>query len=402
MIPGLKANPAGDADTTIADTTIAVVLPHFDAILNSRRLGTHNIDPDKDGITREYKLWRTTGGWQIPALPLVIGQPLQTSNITLPQNMLINWRGAPFTYHFVSFSDVMTDMSNKVKKRPQDEFKNKIVIIGSTAPSLFDLKATPMAKIHPGVEILATAIDNVKHGDFLHVLRGASIYILMSLLFVWLTTAAFYFNMDRDRFTKIFSTSQIGVLVLSYIGINLTHTYLDFTGPITWAVAYFSVAKIYAMATDLALQRYLAFGVKSGENATRALIMPILIESAEPLNDTTLKKIKRNIELSSKTPNNVEFIHGTQSGIWGLFGDMLVVTWAYSDFQADYHQAAKDDAMQLGTQLPAIINKSGLPNDTQVRYTIQEGLLSADHVLAKQWRSLFAQAVIKLESELPH
>ncbi len=396
MIPGLKTAPEHDANP---DATIAVVLPHFDAILNSKRLGTHNIDPDKDGIAREYKLWRTTAGWQIPALPLVVGQPLQASNIELPQNMLINWRGAPFTYHFVSFSDVMTDMSNKVKKRPQDEFKDKIVIIGSTAPSLFDLKATPMAKIHPGVEILATAIDNVKHGDFLHVLRGVSSYILMSLLFIWLTTAAFYFNMDRDRFTKLFSTSQIGLLVLSYIGINITHTYLDFTGPITWAVGYFSVAKIYAMATDLALQRYLAFGVIAGEKSTRALMMLILVESAEPLNDTTLKKIKRNIELTSKTPNNIEFIRGRQSGIWGLFGDMLAVTWTYSEAQADYSKAANDDATQLTTYLSQIISNSGLPSDTQTRYTLHEGSLSADFSLAKQWRSLFAQAVIKLENK---
>lgn len=396
MIPGLKTAPEHDANP---DATIAVVLPHFDAILNSKRLGTHNIDPDKDGIAREYKLWRTTAGWQIPALPLVVGQPLQTSNIELPQDMLINWRGAPFTYHFVSFSDVMTDMSNKVKKRPQDEFKDKIVIIGSTAPSLFDLKATPMAKIHPGVEILATAIDNVKHGDFLHVLRGVSSYILMSLLFIWLTTAAFYFNMDREKFTKLFSTSQIGLLVLSYIGINLTHTYLDFTGPITWAVGYFSVAKIYAMATDLALQRYLAFGVKAGEKSTRALMMLILVESAEALNDATLKKIKRNIELTSKTPNNIEFIRGTQSGIWGLFGDMLVVTWTYADSQTDYSKAANDDAAQLSTHLSHIISSSGLPSDTQTRYTLHEASLSADFSVAKQWRSLFAQAVIKLENE---
>lgn len=397
MIPGLKTDPASEVNP---DTTIAVVLPHFDAILNSKRLGTHNIDPDKDGITREYKLWRTTSGWQIPALPLVVGQSLQIDNINLPQDMLINWRGAPFTYHFVSFSDVMTDMSNKVKKRPQDEFKDKIVIIGSTAPSLFDLKATPMAKIHPGVEILATAIDNVKHGDFLYVLRGVSSYILMSLIFIWLTTAAFYFNMDRDRFTKLFSTSQIGLLVLSYIGINLTHTYLDFTGPITWAVGYFSVAKIYAMATDLALQRYLAFGVKSGEKSSRALIMPVLIESDEPLNDATLKKIKRNIELLSKTPNNIEFIRGTQSGIWGLFGDMLVVTWTYSDAKTDYSKAANEDAMQLSTQLTKVVTNSGLPINTQIRYTQHEGLLNTEHSLARQWRTLFAQAVIKLEIDI--
>ena len=108
-------------------------------------------------------------------------------------------------------------------------------------------------------------------------------------MLIWLTTAAFYRNVDRDRFNTLFSTSQIALLVLSYIGINLTNTYLDFTGPITWAIGYFSIAKIYAMATDRALQRWLAFDVKTGTNGTQALMMPILIEADEPLGDTILK-----------------------------------------------------------------------------------------------------------------
>lgn len=396
MIPGLKTDPAHEAN---ADATIALVLPHFDAAIQSKRLGTHNIEPDKDGIVREYKLWRTKDGWILPALPLIVGNAGQTNSKLMPQDMLINWRGAPFSYQFVSFSDVMTDLTSKVKKRPADEFTNKIVIIGSTAPSLFDLKATPMAKIHPGVEILATAIDNVKHHDYLKVWRGATPYILLSLLLIWLTTAAFYFNVDRDKLTKTFSFSQIGLLVLSYLAINLTNTYLDLTAPITWAIAYFSIAKIYAMATDRALQRWLAFGIKPGSEGTHALIMPIIIEADEPLSDGLLKKISRQIELTSRTPNNVDMLKETQSGIWGLFGDMIVVTWTFDQSNAQYGEEARADAQHIAQALPNIFASVGLPSNTQVRYSQHDGVLSGDAVLAKQWRSLFAQAVIKLEHE---
>ena len=238
-IPGILPSPVDSKFSIHTKATIAVVLPHFEAVLNSKHLGTHNIDPDTDGIVREYKLYRDEYGYRIPSLPLVVGNYSRSNNDQfLPQNMLMNWRGKPFTYQFVTFSDVLTDMGSKVKTRSPTEFTNKIVIIGSTAPSLFDLKATAMAKAHPGVEILATAIDNVKHNDYLHVWRGAFSYVLLSLILVWLTTAAFFFNMDRDRFNKLFSTSQIGLLALSYIGINMTNYYLDFTAPIIWAVAY--------------------------------------------------------------------------------------------------------------------------------------------------------------------
>jgi adenylate cyclase len=288
-------------------------------------------------------------------------------------------------------------LSSKLKKRPQDEFTGKIVIIGSTAPSLFDLKATSMAKIFPGVEILATSIDNVKHGDYLHVWRGALLYVLISLLLIWLTTAAFYKQVDRDQLNKIFSSSQIGLLVISYIGINITNTYLDFSGPVIWAVAYFSVAKVYALATDLALQRWLAFGVKTGEGTAQALIMPVLVESAEPLGDALLKKLKRKIELTCRTPNNVDILKGTQSGVWGLFADMVVVTWTYAETKEEYAEQAKLDADGLAEKLSAILVSIGLPNDTKVHYSMHKGGLAGDKPLANQWRSLFAQAILKLE-----
>lgn len=393
MMPGVTEIIKGEADK---NATIAVILPHFTAAINSGRLGFNNIYPDKDGIVREYRLYRDDYGWKLPSLSLNIGNMLGYS-VPETQSVLINWRGKPFTYQYVTFSDVLLDMSSKVKKRLQNEFTGKIVIIGSTAPSLFDLKATPMAKIYPGVEILATAMDNVKHSDYLHVWRGALSYVLISLLLIWLTTAAFYRKADRDKLNRIFSTSQIGLLAISYVGINITNTYLDFSGPIIWAVAYFSIAKVYALATDLALQRWLAFGVKTGEGGSQALIMPILVESKEPLGDALLKKLKRQIELSCRTPNNIDVLKGSQSGIWGLFGDMAVVSWTYAETQEEYAQQAKLDADQLADRLSEILKNIGLPGDTQVHYAMHKGGLAGDKPLANQWRSLFAQAILKLE-----
>src|SRR5665647_831683 len=397
MIPGITETIASQSQ---ADATIALVLPHFEAALNSKRLGFHNIYPGVDGIVREYRLYRDDYGWKIPSLPLTVGNTLGYA-APESENVLLNWRGKPFTYQYVSFSDVMRDMSSKVRKRPQDEFSGKIVIIGSTASSLFDLKATAMAKTHPGVEILATAIDNLKHADYLHVWRGSLPYVLISLLLIWLTTAAFYVKVDRDKFTRLFSGSQIGLLVLSYVGINITNTYLDFTGPITWAVAYFSVAKIYALATDRALQRWLAFGVKPGAAGTHVQLMPVLVESMEPLGDAMLKKLRRQMELACDTPNNVETLKGAQSGIWGLFGDMVIVSWMYADTHQEYATLAKQDASKLATQLPEILSNIGLPASTPVRYTIHEGKLTGDSPQAGQWRALFAQAILKLE-QLEH
>jgi len=399
QIPGLTPGP--EANTS---ATIAAVLPHFGGALKANHLGTLNVYPDNDGIVRQYRMLHTDADWRLPALPLVVAKFVGAKNIErLPQDMLINWRGKPFTYTYLSFSDVFTDLAKKVKKRPQNEFTNKVVIIGSTAPGLFDLKATAMDKQFPGVEILATATDNAIHGDYLKVWRGKIPYIFLSLLLIWATTLAFYFNLDRDRFNSIFTRSQLGLLALSYIAINVGNTYLDLTAPILWAVALFGISKIYALANDRALQRWLAFGVKADAATTSVLIMPILVESQEPLGDSLLKKLKRNIELISTTPNSIEFMHGTQSGIWGLFGDIMIVSWLYADDKPEYAIAAKQDAQNIIALLPTLIKNLGLPIETSTRYTMHDGKLirnlGANATLASQWRTLFAQAVIKLEHE---
>lgn len=397
MIPGINRSLQDASTTETTKKPIAIVLPHFEAALNSKRLGTHNIYPDKDGIVREYRLWHDENGWFLPSLPLAVGNFAQMNSLPPPQNMLINWRGKPFTYHFVTFSDVYADMASKVKKRPSDEFTNKIVIIGSTAPSLFDLKATAMAKAHPGVEILATAIDNVKHNDYLKVWRGRIPYVLMSLILIWLTAFAFFRNVDRDKLTTVFSSSQVTLLALSYTAINLTNTYLDFTGPITWAVMYFSVAKIYALANDRAMQRLLASDVESGKKGAAILLMPIVIESQVSLTDSMLKKLRYKIEHQLQQPATVEFLKGTQSGIWGLFSDMIVVSWAYANNNETEAANAQHDATQLSLQLNALLQSSGMPDDTAVRYTQYIGALNTDKPMANQWRGLFAQAIIKLD-----
>lgn len=396
MIPGIRrAGLAADENSTTKP--IAIVLPHFEAALNSQHLGTHNIYPDKDGIVREYRLWHDENGWVLPSLPLAVGKFLGKSSDTLPQNMLINWRGKPFAYQFASFSDVYADMANKIKKRPPNEFKDKIVIIGSTAPSLFDLKATAMAKAHPGVEILATAIDNVKHDDYLKVWRGKTPYILVSLALIWLTAMAFFRNVDRDKVTTIFSSSQIILITLSYLAINFTNTYLDLTGPIAWAIMYFSVAKIYALANDRAMQRLLANDVESGKKGAAILLMPIMFETREPLSDSILKKLQHKIEQEIQQQGTVEILKGTQSGIWGLFSDMIIVSWAYRHDDEATATKTEQAAKQLGEQLSRLIQSTGIPANTTARYILHTGALNTEKPMANQWRGLFAQAIIKLD-----
>jgi len=221
--------------------TIAVVLPYFYDVLTHRRLGTNNIYTDTDGIVRTYAVYANEYGWRVGSLPANVVAATGTS---LPdqEDILINWRGNPPSYRHISFHEIYFDLQKQKRTRPLDEFTGKIVIIGSTAPALFDLKTTPVAKVHPGVEILATAVDNLKNGDFLTELHPW-IYISITLVAVALLTGAFVYNIDQRVVNLTFTLLQSGFLAVSYFTLNLSTVFVDLTAPFAFSLAYFAIAR---------------------------------------------------------------------------------------------------------------------------------------------------------------
>ncbi len=232
-------------EPAIDSATIAVILPFFFDALTDHRLGTNNIYTDEDGIVRTYGVYADEYGWRVGSLPANVASAL---GVPLPDrtDILLNWRGKPPSYRRVSFHEIYFDLLKSKKTRPADEFAGKIVVIGSTAPSLFDLKTTPVAKAHPGVEILASAIDNLKKSDFLTELPPW-IYILVTLVSVVLLTIAFVYNIDQRVVNLTFTVLQSGFLAVSYLTLNFSTIFVDLTAPFTFSLAYFAVARFNSM-----------------------------------------------------------------------------------------------------------------------------------------------------------
>ena len=145
------------------------------------------------------------------------------------------------------------------------------------------------------------------------------------------------------------------------------------------------------------MQRLLANDIDSGKNGLTILMMPILIKSNETLSDGILKKLQHLISKQLKSPASVEILRGTQSGIWGLFSDIVTVSWAYPHDDEVEATKVKQDADQLGLQLKTLLQEIGLPTNITLRYTQHSGTLNADKPMDSQWRGLFAQAIIKLD-----
>lgn len=108
--------------------------------------------------------------------------------------LVINYKGGAKTFKYISAYDIYSNNFHL------DDIQGKIVLIGTSAAGLLDLRATPFESIFPGVEVHANAIDNIINNEFLAMpnwVDGANLLIVFALAFivVWLTTfTPFWFN----------------------------------------------------------------------------------------------------------------------------------------------------------------------------------------------------------------
>ncbi|MBI1173696.1 MAG: CHASE2 domain-containing protein [Sideroxydans sp.] len=158
---GLQRTSRAEPDARIALLPPLAIDPRY------WRTGTINFDEDRDGVGRRYQLYTPAHGWLLPSLPARVASDL---GYPVPQqrDMILAWRGKARSFRHVSYADLYQDFSREHPQRPQDEFTGKIVIIGTAASGLHDVRVTPMSSLYPGMEILATALDDLKNRRMMH------------------------------------------------------------------------------------------------------------------------------------------------------------------------------------------------------------------------------------------
>jgi adenylate cyclase len=340
-----------DADAS-DDATIAAILPYFFEVLNDHRLGTNNVYPDADGVVRAYDVYADEYGWRVGSLPAGVAQAL---GATLPQDqgdILLNWRGKPPSYPRVSFHEIYFDLSKQKKTRPPDEFAGKIVIVGSTAPALFDIRTTPVAKAHPGVEILATAIDNLKNGDFLTELPPW-VYIVITLAAIALLTMAFVYNIDQRVVNLTFTFLQSGFLAVSYLTLNFSTVFVDLTAPFAFSLAYFTVARFNYLFAGFRRSGQPFFSTTLDEgNRCRVVLAQCHIHLRNHRARLALgASIKKQVGLSRFGLVTSPFFKGMPL-LHAFFRDTLVFYWLVPE--ADGAAALQDVSDVIERSLPAI------------------------------------------------
>ena len=171
--------------------------------------GHFNSRTDEDGIIRRVPMLAEHDGAYYeplslavvrvllgspPVKPIMPGVPfgskknqpdlewLQVGSYRIPVDdeacALVPYRGRKGSFKYYSIVDVMNERVDPA------ELKGKIVLVGTTAPGLLDLRATPVDPVYPGVEVHANMISGIIDQDIkqrpAYVLGAEFVLLLVS------------------------------------------------------------------------------------------------------------------------------------------------------------------------------------------------------------------------------
>jgi adenylate cyclase len=168
-----------------------------------------NVIPDVDGTIRRYNLVLEHGGKYYAPLAAAVAGFSDTTRVAsiemspagimgvnvgkyhVPADeqgrMLVDFRGPAGTIPTVPAWKVLKEDFSP------SSLKGKYVLVGVSAPGVFDLRVTPVGVAYPGLEIQATVLDQILNGDYiarpnwapLFDLAAVSCMGLLALLFLW-------------------------------------------------------------------------------------------------------------------------------------------------------------------------------------------------------------------------
>lgn len=180
----------------------SVTLPVDELFRNAKGLGNVSSDPDDDGVFRRAPLLCRFQGRIYPFLSFAAGRyvlgdkplsydgkNLSLGPLAVPVDergrMMIRYHGPTGTYKSYSIGDIIQSAvrleSNLQPLLDPAIVRDKVVIIGCSAPGLMDLRVNPFSSVYPGAEVHATVIDNILRGDFLRRMPKPWVYFTVIL-----------------------------------------------------------------------------------------------------------------------------------------------------------------------------------------------------------------------------
>lgn len=205
------------------------ILKPVPALINDAAgLGSINMTPDDDGVLRWETMVIGFEGSLYQAITLkaaaaYLGVPNERIELDAAKGIkigkryiptdrwgrtLINYYGPEGTFKHISVSDIIEG------KAPPQSVKGRIVLVGSTAIGIYDLRVTPLSPAMPGIEKHASVITSILEEKFL---KRAPDYVNFLLLIASGLLVTILIPKFRSLFASIISASFVLMLLaLSY------------------------------------------------------------------------------------------------------------------------------------------------------------------------------------------
>lgn len=224
-----------------------------DIINNTSNIGTVNISRSNDGILRkapvlvkyhdkfypQMSFLMANGGHR--EVTLNENNALTFSDRVIPLdkdgNAILNWYGESGSYEQIPLYKIIKKMNGENVQLNAD-FKDKIVFVGMTANSLFDLKTTPTDKLFPGVEVLATYVNNILDNNFVTKAPvGCTILlsVIISLIIGFITLK--FISVSAMIFLTLLT--YMGYTIFTFQMMKHFNLWVDLVSPLIFATIVF-------------------------------------------------------------------------------------------------------------------------------------------------------------------
>ena len=182
--------------------------------------------------------------------------------LTKDGDAILNWYGGTETHTVIPMYKIIKEMNGDLAKgvTPFD-FKDKIIIIGTTAMSLHDTKSVPVQdNVYPGVEVHATFFNNMLDNNFI---KKTDIFIDIVIILAVIALVGAIVMLSTSTLFAFLSTTLFGIayLFISYYIMELYNIWIPVVLPIMSIILSFALsflAKYLLKARDFEYQYKLA------------------------------------------------------------------------------------------------------------------------------------------------
>lgn len=161
--------------------------------------GYFNMDPDEDGVVRWIPgVIKFQNQNYAPLSIMTVSAYLKTEpaiyqsiygvegfeigDLIVPVRdirgeIMINYRGGSNTFEHKSITDILHGHV------PDEQLRDKIVIVGATATGIYDMRVTPYDPVFPGLEVHANVVDSILRMDYIFKPEWINLVNLLAIIF---------------------------------------------------------------------------------------------------------------------------------------------------------------------------------------------------------------------------